>query len=238
MNTAAQTPNASMESDPAETLFDSVNIKYEEVYGQNAALTSVLDSVTAMLLPGSKILDVGCGTGKPVASTLAAAGIQVTGIDIAQNMISIAQKRVSGTFLKANMLHYEPSNGYDAVFMMFSHMQLSAADFRSVLHKYTGCLREGGLFVLACVPSDNYITDMSLYDDTGSYIENLPVPFMGQEVKVTVFTTKGTLDLFRSLGMEIVESKSVVFQPKGEGFDPEAQLFVVAGRTGNTPPYE
>ena len=234
----AQTPPAGIESDPAETLFDSVSIQYEEAYGEDPALTSILHQVTAMLLPGSRILDVGCGTGKPVASTLAAAGMQVTGIDISQNMISVARKRVPGTFVKANMLHYEPSRGYDAVFMNFSHLQLSVKDFRSALLKYTGSLRPGGLFVLACVPSDNYITDLSLYDETGSYVENLPIPFMGHEVKVTLFTTKATLDLFRSLGMEIVESKSVVFQPKGEGFPPEDQLFVVARRTGNMPPKE
>jgi 2-polyprenyl-3-methyl-5-hydroxy-6-metoxy-1,4-benzoquinol methylase len=67
----------------------------------------------------ANVLDVGCGTGKPVAMTLAAAGHSVTGIDISDIMIALSQKAVpSGRFHLLDVKEYEPPSGppFDAVF--------------------------------------------------------------------------------------------------------------------------
>ncbi|HEB7542366.1 TPA: class I SAM-dependent methyltransferase, partial [Campylobacter coli] len=40
----------------------------------------------------SRVLDIGCGTGYPIASYLSKQGFQVTGIDISEEMIKQAQK--------------------------------------------------------------------------------------------------------------------------------------------------
>lgn len=224
-----------MESTSAETLFDSLNIKYEEEYADNPHLLEAIRQVIGMLEPGSKVLDVGCGTGIPVASTLAAAGMHITGIDISQKMIDIVQKQVAGSFSKADMVQYEPSQVYDAVFIAFSHMQISVQDLHTALLKYTACLRVGGLLFMAAVPSDNYVQDKSLYDQTGSYVEDLAVPFIGMEVRATLFTAKGLLNFLQSIGLEIVDHKLVQFQPKASGSLPEDQLFVIARRTDKHP---
>jgi len=71
-----------MESMSAEALFDYLNIKYEEEYADNPALVEAVRQVIGQLKPGSNALDVGCGIGIPVASMLAAAGMNVIGIDI------------------------------------------------------------------------------------------------------------------------------------------------------------
>ena len=221
-----------MESNSAEALFDSLNIRYEEEYADNPHLEKTVREVIGMLEPGSKVLDVGCGTGIPVASMLAAAGMQVMGIDISQRMINIVQKQVAGSFIKADMVRYEPSEVYDAVFVAFSHMQLSFQDLHSSMLKYAASLRDDGLLVMATVPSDNYVQDKSLYDETGSYVEDFRAPFMGTEVTTTLFTTQGLLNFLQSLGLEILDSKFAQFQPKSSSFDPEDQLFIIAKRTG------
>ncbi len=51
----------------------------------------VRDKVIDLLTPGSRILDVGCATGK-FAIKLAKNGFRVTGIDISDDMISMARK--------------------------------------------------------------------------------------------------------------------------------------------------
>ena len=52
-----------------------------------------LNLITERLTPNSKVLDVGCGAGIPVARHLAGT-FDLTGIDISSNMIALAKKNV------------------------------------------------------------------------------------------------------------------------------------------------
>jgi 2-polyprenyl-3-methyl-5-hydroxy-6-metoxy-1,4-benzoquinol methylase len=224
-----------METVSAETLFDSVNIKYQEEYADNPALVESVRKLIGMLEPGSKILDVGCGTGIPVASMLAAAGMHVTGIDISQKMVDIVQKQVVGSFSKADMVQYEPSQEYDAVFVVFSHMQLSPQELHTAMLKYAACLRVGGLLLLATVPSDNYSRGKSVYDETLSYLEDFPTPFMGMQITTTLYTASGLRRFLKSIGLDIVDHTIASFQPKTNGSLPEDQSFTIAKRTQEHP---
>lgn len=51
-----------------------------------------LDLLVAGLARGSWILDLGCGTGRPMAAYLLSKGFCVTGVDQAENLIDIARK--------------------------------------------------------------------------------------------------------------------------------------------------
>lgn len=51
-----------------------------------------LDVMTSMLKKGDIILDIGCGTGRPIAEYFLKQGFQVFGVDGAINMIEIAKK--------------------------------------------------------------------------------------------------------------------------------------------------
>ena len=52
-----------------------------------------LDRFLAMVPPGGRILDVGCGAGEPIARYLMARGRQVTGLDASSAMLAIARRR-------------------------------------------------------------------------------------------------------------------------------------------------
>jgi len=128
------------------------------------------------------------------------------------------------------MVRYEPSQLYDAVFIVFSYMQLSLQDLHTAMLKYAACLRVGGFLVMTAVPSDNYVQDDSRYDETGSYIEDFPTPFMGMQITTTLFTSTGLLNFLRSIGLEILGSKLALLQPKTSGSIPEDQFFIIARR--------
>ena len=220
----------------AEELFDTINIEYEHQYSENAVLLDFVHHAISLLEPNSRILDVGCGTGIPVATTLLEAGMNVTGIDISQRMIEIVQRQAAGgTFVKADMVQYEPSGVYDAVFVIFSHMQLSYREFYSSMLRFAACLRPGGVLVIAAVPADNYVPDPAAYDETGSYAEKLPAPFMGRTIEATLFTTKGLLAFLDQLGLEVVRHQVDQFLPKTTDPVPEDQVFIIARRTHNHP---
>lgn len=102
--------------------------------------------------PGSRVLDVACGTGN-LAIPLARLGAVVTGVDIAPNLLAQARQRAAAEGLSiafdegdAEQLPY-PDGSFDAVVSMFGAMfapqpELVAAEFARVL-------KPGGLLAMA-----------------------------------------------------------------------------------------
>ncbi|MCJ1390767.1 hypothetical protein MMC18_003628 [Xylographa bjoerkii] len=216
-----------MESSQAEHLWDSLGLAYETAYGENPTLLSTIHQAITLLPPHAHVLDAGCGTGMPVARTLAAAGIQVTGIDISAEMIGLAKRAVpAGSFTKISMTDYAPPHTFDGVFVVFSHMQLSHADFSATMRRFVGSLREGGVLVLVAVPSDNLVQDRGMYEE-GEYVQGFPAPFMGHLVKTTLFTVEGSERFLKGLGLEVVSRVVKQFLPKCEEV-PEDQVFILA----------
>jgi len=102
--------------------------------------------------PGARVLDVACGTGN-TSLPLARGGAQVTGVDIATNLLEQARARAAAEGLHitfeegdAEQLPY-PDASFDAVVTMFGAMfaprhELVAAEFARVL-------KPGGLLAMA-----------------------------------------------------------------------------------------
>ena len=55
-----------------------------------------LDRFCALLPAGAALLDIGCGSGLPIASELIRRGFDVTGVDGAQTMIALFQRNLPG----------------------------------------------------------------------------------------------------------------------------------------------
>ena len=53
-----------------------------------------LTKLVSLLPPRTKVLDIGCGAGKPIDEYLVGKGLSVTGIDISDKQILLAQKNV------------------------------------------------------------------------------------------------------------------------------------------------
>ena len=104
------------------------------------------------LKPGMKVLDVACGTGN-LALPAARAGAEVTGVDIAPNLVEQARENANREGLKAKFdegdaeaLPYDDAS-FDAVVTMFGAMfaprpELVAAELKRVC-------RPGGLIAMA-----------------------------------------------------------------------------------------
>lgn len=73
-------------------MWDGLNIEYENAYQDNPFKKACVAKAIMLLSPGKRVLDVGCGTGVPVAQMLAEAGLDVEGTDVAPNMVKLAQR--------------------------------------------------------------------------------------------------------------------------------------------------
>src|SRR5215510_7915646 len=52
------------------------------------------DRFTGRLRSGTKVLDLGCGSGRPVGEHMAKQGLRVTGVDASPTMISLCRERL------------------------------------------------------------------------------------------------------------------------------------------------
>ncbi len=71
------------------------------------------------------VLDVGCGTGNHM-QILEKRGFKCDGIDINQEMLDIARKKVKGELTQADMANFELNRKYDAIvslFASFNHLK-------------------------------------------------------------------------------------------------------------------
>jgi SAM-dependent methyltransferase len=215
-------------------MWDSLNIEYEHAYRNNPFKRDCVEKAIALLKPGSRVLDVGCGTGVPVAKMLADAGMDVVGSDVAPQMVKLSQANVKGTFEVADMLRYEPAGTFDAIFIVFSHLGLTYSDFHGAVYKLAKTLRRDGLLVVGQAPAEQIVPPQdSAWDGTKSYVEGYNLPFWGQPFPTLMFSRAGQKAFLRSMGFTIQYDEVNTFQPDNPKCDPEGQQYVVAQRQGD-----
>ncbi|WP_051773141.1 class I SAM-dependent methyltransferase [Saccharothrix sp. NRRL B-16314] len=199
----------------AAELFDAVGQGYEDAFGRPPAVDEAVRSLLERLPDHARVLDVGSGTGRPVAEDLAAAGHDVVGVDVSATMIDIARHQVPrARFVHADVRDWETENaGWDAVCAFFPFLQMTRDEVTTVLVKIGRWLKPGGLLAMVTVPLD---------------VEGLEVPFLGHTVRLTSFATPDLLDRVTRAGMTVLETRSTVFSPDREGQPDEEHLFVLA----------
>ena len=121
-----------------------------------AATDRLTDLVGARLrpVPGHRILDVGCGTGRSAARISTAYAVHVTGVTVSAYQVDVARRSPPGPagsteFVLADAaarLPY-PDGSFDAAYALESLLHVS--DHAAVLSQITRVLRPGGRVVLA-----------------------------------------------------------------------------------------
>ena len=93
-----------------------------------------LDRFTAGLKPGDTVLDVGCGSGRPLAAALLEGGFRVTGVDSSARLIAHAARDLpAGEFLQADMRALDLGRTFAGVLAWHSLFHLSPEDQRRTL---------------------------------------------------------------------------------------------------------
>lgn len=201
----------------AAQLFDAVGQGYEEAFGRPPAVDEGVRLLLDRLSPHARVLDIGSGTGRPVAEDLAAAGHDVLGVDVSATMVDLARGQVpNARFVHADIREWETEDAsWDAVCAFFPFLQMTRDEVVALLGRIARWLKPGGLLVLVTVPMD---------------VEGLDVPFLGHTVRLTSFATPDLIGRIGEAGLTVLDSRSTVFSPDREGQPDEEHLLVLARR--------
>ncbi|MFI5475483.1 class I SAM-dependent methyltransferase [Streptomyces cacaoi] len=201
----------------AARVFDALGPVYEKAFAHSEAHRRSLEWLLGRLAPGGRVLDVGSGTGRPTAETLARAGHHVLGVDVSPVMVELAARQVPEAefrCLDARELPLEEGS-LDAVCVYFSLLQLDRAQQSELIGRLARALRPGGSLALATVPLD---------------VAGVDAVFMGQPVRVTSFAGEDLVDVVTGAGLTVLAEESVLFTPDHPEAVPEPHLFLHCGR--------
>lgn len=221
-----------METNLTQDFFDSVGKAYEDAYAQSPGLLEFVQSAIQDLSKDSTILDVGCGTGKPVSSMLAAGGFRVFGIDRSAVMVDLCRAQVPGaTFEQVDMLTYTPNSRFDAIFAIFCTFALSREQIADLISKFSQWLSPSGTLYLGTIAADDYPTKPSHYDSDGLYASGIDNNFMGKTVTISLLSKQGWQVFLEEEGLQITETTTRTFtSPLGAQCDQEQHYFIKARR--------
>jgi SAM-dependent methyltransferase len=176
------------------------------------ARTPYVQLLLDRLPEGAVVLELGCGTGEPVARILAT-HFAVTGVDISGQSIALAREAVpNATFLRADMASLEfPPASFDAVIAFYSIIHLPREEHAPLLGKIAAWLRPDGLFIASLGAS---ATEHGYEAD-----------WHGAAMFWSHFDSETNRELVRAVGLEIERATE---ETTGTGSDAETFLWVVA----------
>lgn len=113
-----------------------------------------LDRWLARVPRGASLLDLGCGTGDPIAGFLLERGYRVTGLDAAEAMLAVARRHLpAGRWVHGDMRTLDLDQRFDGILGWNSFFHLTQIEQRAVLPRLAKHLAPGGALMLSVGPA-------------------------------------------------------------------------------------
>ncbi|CAG6394121.1 Ubiquinone/menaquinone biosynthesis C-methylase UbiE [Actinacidiphila cocklensis] len=197
--------------------FDAIGDRYDEAFPHKEGQLAAAEWLAASVPPGSRVLDLGCGTGLPTAGQLVDAGLRVVGVDLSAGMVARASANVpKAEFVQADIADLpagEPltQGGFAGVAAFFSLLMLRRAEIPSTLRAVHALLEPGGLLALSMVEAD---------------VDDVPIPFLGHTIRVSGYLRDELRQVVTDAGFEVIEEDAYSYAPASTDVPPELQVFL------------
>lgn len=207
--------------------FDAIGQFYDDAFPHKEGQLAAGRRLAEALPPGSRVLDVGCGTGLPTARQLTEAGHTVLGTDISAGMLRLAEKNVpAAEFRQIDIadLRADGPGGigrFDGIVCFFSLLMLPRPEIPEALRRLHGLLRPagtshasggaGGLMALSMVEAD---------------LDDATIPFLGRTIRVSGYLGDELRQVVRDAGFDITDETTYSYAPTSTDVPPEQQIFL------------
>jgi cyclopropane fatty-acyl-phospholipid synthase-like methyltransferase len=167
-----------------------------------------------VLVPGSTVLDLGCGTGVPIAHALARTHT-VVGVDMSREQLALAHRQVpSASLIRGDMstVAFRLAS-FDAVVSFYAIFHLPLSEHASLIARIGAWLKPGGYLVATFSPNreEGYTED-----------------FFGAEMYWSNLSLPESRALLEQNGFEILRDSVVGHGYSDADAKPEAHPFVFA----------
>lgn len=198
--------------------FDSIGERYDEAFPHKEGQIACCTWLAEQLPPGSRVLDLGCGTGVPTARQLADAGHKVFGVDLSPGMVKLARANVpEGEFRRMDIADVGRRNLglFDGAAAFFSLLLLPRDEIPYALRMLHGQLRENAPLALSMVEAD---------------VDDFSIPFLGSTIRVSGYLRDELCRVVQDAGFEVLDDSAYSYAPASTEVPPEVQLFLQCRR--------
>lgn len=142
----------------------------QDVYERNAARFDAerakilfernwLERFLSFIPTEGRVLDLGCGSGDPIARYIIDQGYKLTGADASTAMLNLAiEKFPGGDWRQVDMRALDLPERFDGILGWDSFFHLTRAEQRSALPKFAAHLAPSGVLMLTVGPEDGEVT--------------------------------------------------------------------------------
>ena len=145
---------------------------------------------------GSTVLDLGCGTGTPIAEWIAARGHRIVGVDGSAAMLAIARKRLPAhRWVHALIEEVEFDELFAAAVCWDALFHLPARHFAPVIRKLHRWLAPGGRLLVS--------SGGSAEEDGGGFVDTM----YGHEFSYDSLSPGRMVEAIEAVGFEVVRAE-------------------------------
>ena len=123
--------------------------------GDRLAEGDWLDRFCALLPAGGSVLDIGCGSGLPIARELIRRGFRVTGVDGASTMLALFRRNLPGVSAQlSDMRRLSLGRRFDGLLAWDSFFHLSPAEQRAMFFRFRAHAAPGAALMFTSGPRE------------------------------------------------------------------------------------
>ncbi|WP_313368881.1 class I SAM-dependent DNA methyltransferase [Sphingobacterium mizutaii] len=148
-------------------VYDIIGERFFENRSQNLMEEQYLELICSLIPNQGNILDLGCGSGKPIFEYFKNRGYQVVGVDASEKILSIARENFpEDEFFLMNMRQLKLEQKFDAIIAWHSLFHLEGKDQEKMFKIFQEQLKPNGVLMftsgneLAEAWSENYGQDL------------------------------------------------------------------------------
>ena len=134
-----------------------------------------LDAFLADVPVPSHVLDLGCGTGRPIAEHILDQGHRVTGVDQAEQLLALARSRFpAARWIESRIEHYAPAEHYGGVVCWDALFHIERLHHETLIRRIARWLEPGGKLMLTFGGSAHPAFTDTMFGETFFYDSHAP----------------------------------------------------------------